>query len=170
MKNLILKTDSNNIVYFIIRVVLAIVILPHGMQKLFGLFGGYGFGGTMNFFTQNVGMPWILGFLVIVGESFGMLLLLAGIFSRLVAASLVIIMFGALSFHASNGFFMNWSGNQAGEGIEFFLLAIGMAVQVVIKGAGKWSVDGWLAADSEEVKYANSTCETGIKNFANNSW
>src|SRR5687767_2355202 len=140
MKSNILKTDTDNISYFIIRVALAIVILPHGLQKLLGSFGGFGFDASMNYFTGTVGMPWILGFLVIIGESVGMLLLAAGIFTRLVSASLIIIMLGAASVNMENGFFMNWFGNQAGEGIEFFILAIAMALQVTIQGAGKWSI------------------------------
>lgn len=146
MKDLILKTDTGNVSYFIVRVTLGVVILAHGLQKLLGAFGGFGFDATMNYFTQTVGMPWILGFLVILAESVGMALLIAGVFSRLVAGSLIIIMFGAASVNAGNGFFMNWFGKQPGEGIEFFILAIGMALVIAIKGAGKWSVDGWLAA------------------------
>ena len=145
MKDLILKTDTGNISYFIVRVTLGVVILAHGLQKLLGAFGGFGFDASMSYFTQTVGVPWILGFLVIIGESVGMVLLIAGVFARLVAGSLVVIMFGAAAMNASNGFFMNWFGKQPGEGIEFFILAIGMALVIAVKGAGKWSVDGWLA-------------------------
>jgi len=150
MKTNMLKTDNSNLSYFMIRITLALVILPHGLQKLFGTFGGFGFDNSMKYFTETVGLPWILGFLVIAAETFGMLLLAAGIFSRLVAASLIVVMFGAASVNVQNGFFMNWFGNQPGEGVEFFILVIAMALLVTIQGGGKWSVDGWLAAPEDE--------------------
>jgi putative oxidoreductase len=139
-----LKTDTRNIASLLMRATLALVIFPHGVQKLFGLFGGYGFDGTMGYFTQTVGLPWILGFMVILAESLGTLFLLFGFLSRIVGASLIAIMTGAAATHFGNGFFMNWFGNQAGEGVEFFILAVAMALQVTIEGGGKWSVDGWL--------------------------
>ena len=141
----IFKTDTKNTSYFIIRIVLALVILPHGLQKIFGIFGGYGFEGTMQYFTATAGVPWLAGFLVIIAETLGALSLIAGFLSRFVAASLILVMAGAASMHFANGFFMNWFGNQPGEGIEFFLLAGAMALQVTIEGGGKWSLDGLLA-------------------------
>lgn len=145
MKTNLLTTDTTNTSSLIARTVVALVILPHGLQKALGVFGGYGYEGTMNYFTQDVGMPWILGFLVILLETIGMVLLLAGLFSRLVAGSLIIVMAGAAYQHYQNGFFMNWFGNQAGEGIEFFILAITLCLLVALQGAGKWSADGWLS-------------------------
>ena len=62
----------------IIRVMLGIVMLPHGAQKLLGWFGGFGFAGTMGFFTEQMHVPAALAFLVIMGESFGSLRLIAG--------------------------------------------------------------------------------------------
>jgi len=147
MKTL-LNTDTTNASYAIIRVVLGLVILPHGLQKLFGAFDGAGFGPTMQYFTEDVGLPWVLGFLVIIAETLGMIFLIAGILTRLVSASLIVIMLGAAAQHYENGFFMNWFGNQPGEGIEFFLLTIGMAFVVTRYGAGKWSADGWLVKEA----------------------
>ena len=144
----IFKTDTNNVTYFILRAALALVILPHGFQKLFGWFGGFGFAGTMDFFTENVGMPWVLGILVIIAETIGMIFLLTGFLSRVVAASIIMVMIGATSTNLTNGFFMNWFGNQAGEGVEFFILAIAMAVPIVLKGGGYFSLDGWLIDNS----------------------
>ncbi len=80
---------------FILRVTLGLVMFPHGAQKLLGWFGGYGFSGTMGFFTEKMGMPWSIAFLVIVAESFGSLALLAGFLTRFTAASLAVIMLGA---------------------------------------------------------------------------
>lgn len=127
---------------FILRITLGLVMFPHGAQKLLGLFGGYGFSGTMGFFTQKLGVPWLIALLVIIGESFGSIALLAGFFTRFTAASLALIMLGAISMvHIPHGFFMNWSGQQLGEGFEYHLLVIGIAVALLITGGGKWSVD-----------------------------
>lgn len=128
----------------VLRVALGTMMFPHGAQKLLGWFGGYGFSGSMGYFTGQVGTPWIVGFLVILGEFFGSLMLIAGLGTRFAAASLAIIMAGAAWQLRANGFFMNWFGNQQGEGVEFFLLAIGMAVSLGVAGGGKWSIDSRL--------------------------
>ena len=127
-----------------LRLALGIMMFPHGAQKLLGWFGGYGFNGTMGYFTGTVGTPWIVGLLVILGEFFGSLLLIAGLGTRFAAASLVVIMLGAAWQLRSNGFFMNWFGNQKGEGVELFLLAVGIGLALVVTGAGKWSLDSLL--------------------------
>ncbi|GJL62280.1 MAG: hypothetical protein NPIRA04_09340 [Nitrospirales bacterium] len=139
----------------ILRVMLALVIFPHGVQKLLGWFGGNGFEGTMGFFTQQMGMPWLIAFLVIIGESLGALAIALGLFTRFSAASLGVIMLGAVAMvHWPHGLFMNWFGQQAGEGFEFHLLVIGMALALVANGGGKWSVDRviarWVSARSPE--------------------
>lgn len=124
------------------RLALGIMIVPHGMQKLFGSFGGYGFEGTMNFFTGTMGIPWIFGFLAIVAEFFGGLALIGGFLGRVAAFGVASVMLvAALTTHLQNGFFMNWFGNQKGEGVEFFLLALGLAAVVMIRGSGAVSVD-----------------------------
>lgn len=128
-----------------LRLALGVMMFPHGAQKLLGWFGGYGFNGSMGYFTGTVGTPWIVGFLVILGEFFGSLMLIAGFGTRFAAASLAVIMAGAAWQLRSNGFFMNWFGNQEGEGIEFFLLAIGVALALVVTGGGKFSADSLLA-------------------------
>ena len=129
-----------------LRVMLGVVIFPHGAQKLFGWFGGFGFDGTIGLFTGKMGLPWIIAFLVIIGESLGALALIAGFLTRFVAASLAIIMVGAIALaHWPHGFFMDWFGQQGGQGFEFHLLVIGMCVALVLAGAGKWSVDQEVA-------------------------
>jgi putative oxidoreductase len=138
----LLKTDDS-LTSFIVRITTALVMLPHGLQKLLGAFGGHGFKGTMNFFTSN-GTPAILAFLVIISESIGSLLILFGFTTRIWAGMLTIIMLVAMNMHAANGFFMNWTGQQAGEGFEYHLLVIGINVALLIKGAGRWSVDRQL--------------------------
>lgn len=127
------------------RVILAFVMTAHGAQKLFGWFGGYGFDGTMNFFTTTIGLPYMLGVLIILTETIGMLALAAGLFSRLLAGATIVIMLGAIfSLHLSNGFFMNWGGTMAGEGYEYHLIMIGLALPTVIQGGGIFSLDQLL--------------------------
>ena len=128
--------------YWVPRVILGCVILPHGAQKLFGWFGGFGFTNSMTYFTQTTGLPWIIAFLIIMGESLGSLGLIVGFFTRLSALGLICIMVGAIiTVHIPNGFFMNWFGKQAGEGFEYHLLVIGMSIPLLISGGGKYSVD-----------------------------
>lgn len=139
----ILKTD-NDFATFLARVFLGIVILPHGLQKAIGMFGGAGFSGTVDFFVGS-GIPYIVAVLIILGESFGALGLIFGFLSRLCAAGITIIMLGAIFMvHLPYGFFMNWFGSNAGEGYEYHILAIGLSLVVLIKGGGKWSIDGSL--------------------------
>ena len=130
----------------ILRLTLGLVMFPHGAQKLLGWYGGFGFDGTMGFFTQTMGMPWLVAFLVIIGESFGSVALLAGFLTRFTAASFSVIMLGAITMvHLPHGFFMNWSGKQQGEGYEYHLLVIGIAIALLVTGAGRWSADRLIA-------------------------
>lgn len=123
------------------RLALGIVFFPHGAQKLLGWFGGGGFSGTIGAFTQG-GMPWIVALLVILGESLGSISLILGFMSRFCAFGIGCIMLGAIFMvHRANGFFMNWQGNQQGEGYEYHLLALGLVLALIIGGGGKWSVD-----------------------------
>ena len=131
--------------YWVPRVILGCVMFPHGAQKLFGWFGGFGFTNTMTYFTQTAGLPWIIAFLIVMGESLGSLGLIVGFFTRLSALGLICIMVGAIiTVHIPNGFFMNWFGKQAGEGFEYHLLVIGMSIPLLISGGGKYSVDALI--------------------------
>ncbi len=126
----------------IARLALGVMIVPHGMQKLFGVFGGYGFAGTMQFFTGTLGIPWVFGLLAIVAEFFGGLGLISGLLGRVAALGVGSVMLvAALTSHVRNGFFMNWFGAQMGEGLEFFILAIALSLVVLVRGSGAWSVD-----------------------------
>ena len=141
----ILETDDRW-ASLVLRVALGAVVLPHGAQKLLGWYGGYGFQGTMGYFTETLHLPWIIAFLVIVGESFGAIALIAGFLTRFTAGSVGLIMGGAITLaHWPHGFFMNWFGNQQGEGFEYHLLVIGMSLTLVISGGGKWSIDRILS-------------------------
>ena len=136
---------NDNFSYWVPRVMLGCVMFPHGAQKLLGWFGGFGFTNSMTYFTQTAGLPWVVAFLIIMGESFGSLGLILGFFTRLSAFGLICIMLGAIiTVHIPNGFFMNWFGKQAGEGFEYHLLVIGISIPLLINGGGKYSVDGLI--------------------------
>lgn len=141
----LLRTDDNW-AGLILRLTVAVVMFAHGAQKLFGWFGGNGYTGTKGFFTSVMQLPWIVAFLVIIGESIGSLALMAGFLTRITAASYIMIMAGAIAtVHWPHGFFMNWMGKQPGEGIEFHLLVMGIGAALLVTGGGKWSIDGWLS-------------------------
>ncbi len=142
-----LLATSDDPTPLVARLALGIVILPHGLQKTLGWFGGTGFSGTMQFFTENLGIPSLLALLAIAVESVGALALLAGLATRAAALGTGVTMaVAAVLVHLDNGFFMNWYGNQAGEGFEFHILAVGLAVLLSIRGGGKLSLDRILAA------------------------
>ena len=137
-----MKTNRIDYTLLIARLFLGVVVAAHGAQKLLGWFGGYGFEGTMGFFTDVIGLPYIAGLAIILLESAGMILLALGLFSRFLSGSLMVIMTGAiLTTHGQHGFFANWSGTQAGEGFEFHLLAIALSTVILINGAGALSMD-----------------------------
>ena len=130
----------------ILRLGLALVLFPHGAQKLLGWYGGYGWSGTMGFLTGKIGLPTPVAALVILIEALGPLFLLLGLLTRPVALGVIAIMLGAIAtVHAPNGFWMNWSGAQAGEGFEYHLLVIAMALALLVSGGGSFSADARLA-------------------------
>ena len=140
-----LLSTPNDFTLTIVRLVLGIVFFAHGAQKMLGWFGGYGFHGTMGFFTHN-GIPAPLAFLAICAEFFGGLGLIFGLLSRIAAFGIMVNMLVAIvTVHRFNGLFMNWFGNQKGEGYEYHLLAIVLCLVVMIKGAGALSIDRALA-------------------------
>lgn len=142
-KHLLATTNSYN--WFILRVTLGIVLFAHGSQKAFGWFNGFGWENSMNYFTGSVGIPAALAAFVILIESAGALLLILGFAGRINAALIAIVMLGAFfAEHHQHGFYMNWFGNQQGEGYEFDLLVWAISIVLVINGSGKCSIDRWL--------------------------
>jgi putative oxidoreductase len=136
-----LMSTSNDVALTILRVILGVVFFAHGAQKMLGWFEGLGFHATMGFFT-HMGMPAPVAFLVICTEFFGGLGLIVGLLTRIAALGIGGEMIGAIFIvHLPNGFFMNWGGNQKGEGIEYHLLAIAIAAALLLRGAGAFSVD-----------------------------
>ena len=145
MLHWLLQTDSS-LTGLILRVTLAVVMFPHGAQKVFGWFGGHGFKGTMKSFTGS-GIPTVFALLAIAAESLGPLALAVGLLTRVAAFGIACVMLVAIvTVHWPNGFFMNWEGNQKGEGFEYHLLALAIAISLIIVGAGVWSLDGALVS------------------------
>lgn len=133
----------------ILRVTLGAVFFPHGAQKVLGWFGGHGFSATLAAFTQQMRVPVVVALLVILGEFLGSLGLLVGLLTRVAAFGIACIMSGAIVLvHWKNGLFMNWFGQQKGEGCEFHLLAIAIAAALMLAGGGKWSIDRSLSQKS----------------------
>lgn len=141
----IISTDAG-LVPLILRLTLGIVMFPHGAQKALGLFGGPGFSGTMGFFTEQMHIPAIFALLAIAAEFLGSLGLIVGLLTRVAAFGILSVMAVAiLTVHAKVGFFMNWYGSQQGEGFEYHLLAIGLALALIVTGGGCGSVDRKLS-------------------------
>jgi len=139
------STDPRDTSALVARVALGVVILPHGLQKLLGVFGGYEFSASVGYFS-TMGFPSLVGVLIVLGESFGALFLILGLLGRISAAGIGAIMLGALiPVHAQNGFFMNWFGSQAGEGYEYHLLALGLSGALILSGGGRLSLDHFIA-------------------------
>jgi putative oxidoreductase len=140
-----LMATSDDLSFTILRLVLGVVFFAHGAQKMLGWFGGPGFHATMGFFA-HLGMPTPVALLVICTEFFGGLGLIVGLLTRIAALGIAGEMIGAiLMVHLANGFFMNWMGNQKGEGFEYHLLVIAMAAALLLRGAGAFSLDRALS-------------------------
>jgi putative oxidoreductase len=144
----VLTKTSGQWAPLILRLTLALVFFPHGAQKVLGWFGGYGFTGSVGYFTGQ-GMPYLIAVLPVLTEFLAPFALAAGLFTRIAALALGFEMAVAiLMVHAKNGFFMNWFGTQKGEGFEYHLLVIGIAVALIVQGAGNWSVDQAIATQT----------------------
>ncbi|MGO8818761.1 MAG: DoxX family protein [Terriglobia bacterium] len=137
----LLQTPDDKVLT-IMRLVLGIIFFAHGSQKMLGRFGGYGFKGTMGFFTQAMHIPAAFAFLAIAAEFFGGLGLLLGLLTRVAAFGITANMLVAIFMvHLPNGLFMNWTGQQKGEGIEYHLLVLAVTMALMIRGGGALSLD-----------------------------
>ncbi|MEM9068757.1 MAG: DoxX family protein [Myxococcota bacterium] len=144
----LVATDSTDLGATVARLGLALVMFPHGAQKVLGWFGGYGLEGTYGFLTGQLGIPGPAAALAILVEFLAPLALAVGVGTRAAAAGIASIMMVAIAVvHAPNGFFMNWAGNAPGEGFEFHLLAIALAGVAIIRGGGRFSLDARLNND-----------------------
>src|SRR5437868_15055430 len=144
----LISTD-NSAAITILRLVLGIVFFAHGAQKMFGWFGGYGFTGTMGFFTGAMHIPAVFAFLAIAAEFFGGLGLIFGFLTRIAAFGITVNMIVAVAMvHHNFGFFMNWTGAQKGEGYEYHLLVLAITAFLMIRGAGAASLDRLLSSSA----------------------
>jgi putative oxidoreductase len=144
----LLATDDNTATV-ILRLVLGAVFFAHGAQKMLGWFGGYGFSGTMGYFTGTAHIPAVFAFLAIAAEFFGGLGLIFGFLTRIAAFGISVNMLVAVAtVHGAMGFFMNWTGAQKGEGFEYHLLVLAMTAFLMIRGAGAFSIDRAITTSS----------------------
>ena len=147
MSQLIFHTNGHDPGLLLLRLAVAVVMFPHGAQKLFGWFAGYRPAGTLQYF-RSLGIPTVAGWLGILTEAVGPVFLVLGLGTRIVALLLAgVMVFAALLVHKDNGFFMNWGGKlQAGqEGFEFHILALGALAALLVSGGGALSLDALLA-------------------------
>ncbi|MGN7786438.1 DoxX family protein [Niabella sp. 22666] len=141
MKTKIFNTN-NDWTGLAVRLTLGLVMFPHGAQKMLGWFGGPGFLKEIEHLTGHIHLPWIVAVVVIFIEFLGAIFLITGFASRLWAIAFGVLFTGIIfTAHIENGFFMNWFGNQSGEGYEYHLLVIGLCIALVINGSGKYSID-----------------------------
>jgi putative oxidoreductase len=137
-----LMSTTDDFTVTILRVLLGVVFFAHGAQKALGWFGGYGFTGTMGFFAQKLNIPAPFAALAIAAEFLGSL----GLLSRIAAFGIACDMIVAVAMiHIHFGFFANWLGAQKGEGFEFHILAVAIALFIMIKGSGALSLDRALS-------------------------
>ena len=145
-----LTATDNDVATTILRWVLGVIFFAHGAQKMLGWFGGYGFTGTMGFFTGMMHISTVFAFLAIAAEFFGGIGIIFGLFTRVAAFGVLCNMIVAIAMvHSRFGFWMNWTGTQKGEGFEYHLLLIAVSVSLMIRGAGAASVDHFLSSPTK---------------------
>lgn len=143
-----LVRTPNELALFFVRVGLGLVILPHGLQKLFGWFGGKGVAGTIHFFEEALKIPPFWTVCAIAAETVGAAALIVGFLGRVGAAGVLAVMGVAVYLiHGRQGFFMNWYAQPRGEGYEFHILAIAMGLAVLVRGSGAFSIDRALTKE-----------------------
>lgn len=141
-----MMSTNNDFTLTVIRLLLGVIFLAHGAQKTLGWFGGLTLGATMTMFTQGMGIPAPLAFLAIMAEFAGGIGLIVGFLGRIASLGIICNMLVAIFMvHNKFGFFMNWFGNQQGEGYEYHLLAIALAFVILVKGCGALSIDRALS-------------------------
>jgi putative oxidoreductase len=133
-----------DIALLVVRVVVGIIFAAHGAQKLFGAFGGPGLTALVQPPPAGMGL---LGYPVTIGEFFGGLGLIFGFLCRFSAASLIVIMLGAIGLvHGQNGFFLGHSPTDtlATAGFEYNLALIGLLAPILIAGPGRIAVGRYM--------------------------
>ena len=136
-----LGTDGDWVIT-IARIVLGVVFFAHGAQMALGWLGGPGLQSTVRVFREHLRIPAPLAVLAVAAEFLGGLGLIVGLLSRFAALSIAVVMIVALlAVHWKFGFFMNWYGEKQGHGIEYHVLVLALALAVMIKGGGAFSLD-----------------------------
>lgn len=139
----------------IVRIVLGVVFFAHGAQLALGWFGGLGLRSTVRVFREHLRIPTPLAVLAIAAEFLGGLGLIVGLLSRVAALGIAMVMLVALlAVHLKFGFFMNWFGEQKSHGIEYHVLVLALALTIIIRGAGSFSLD--------QVLYQHISNQNGI--------
>lgn len=140
---------ENEYLYTFIRIIAGIIIFPYGIQKLLGWFddfgGGVGYKESLASFAEKK-VPKMIAWMVILGQSIGSMMLIIGFAGRLAATANFLIYTGAIFFHASEGWTMNWNGKKKGEGIEYFIMLLALLLIIIINGSGAISIDIWLSS------------------------
>jgi putative oxidoreductase len=127
-----LDRPAVDLALLVVRVVAGVIFAAHGSQKLFGAFGGQGLEATVT-------MLGAIGYPVAVGEFFGGFGLIVGFLTRFSAASLIVVMLGAIAtVHGKNGFFMSAGG------FEYNLALTGLLLPTLIAGPGRYGVGRYL--------------------------
>ena len=149
-----LVATDNDYATTMLRLVLGLIFFAHGAQKMLGWFGGYGFNATMGFFTGMMHIPAPFAFLAIAAEFFGSIGLIFGFLTRIAGLGILSNMLVAIAMvHHHFGFFMNWTGLQKGEGYEYHLLVLALAVYLMIRGAGAVSIDRLLFREAKPLAH-----------------
>ena len=127
----------------LVRVTTGLMLIPHGAQKLFGWFGGYGLIVTGQYFESSLGMSPGIFYATVAGliEVLGGLALALGFLTRPTAMVVGAFMIVALTVHVPNGFF--WTQG----GIEYPLMWTLLSVAVFLRGADQYSLDEWANRD-----------------------
>ena len=147
---------SGSVAPLILRLLLAVVMFPHGAQKVLGWFGGSGFASSMAYFTGTMGIPAVFAVLAILTEFLGPIALLFGFLTRIAAFALGFdMLIASMLVHIHFGFFINWLGNQKGEGIEYDLLLWAIALALIMEGGGAFSLDGVISAKFQKAELNN---------------
>ena len=130
--------------FTILRLAVGVVFFAHGSQKVLGIFSGPGFSAWMQA-AAGLHIPAPFAALAAIAEFFGALGLLLGFLTRIAAFGIAVDMIVAVAMvHLPNGFFMNWTGKQAGEGFEYHILVVASCLVLMIYGAGAASIDNAL--------------------------
>lgn len=140
-----LTSTGNSAAFFFLRIALGVVLLAHGLQQTLGVLGGVGMSAKLDYYYNSYHIPKFIGFFGISIISIGAVMLIIGFCSRIIAFfSGIFLLTAAVLVHIQNGIFMNWTGQNSGEGFEYHILGIAIAVAIVIYGGGWLSVDRYL--------------------------